>query len=168
MAPERSGKAGRHRRALANSDIVTGYRWLSTLDNLTSDLCQALDHQEFELGDGPLPPAHPNCRSTIAPITKTFRELGIDIDEMPAGTRASVGPDGGGQVSAKLSYFDWLKRQPASFIDEALGPTRSALFQKGGLSADEFARLGLSKNFQPLTIEQMREKAPLVFKRAGV
>jgi hypothetical protein len=31
----------------------------------------------------------------------------------------------------------------------------------------KFARLGLGKNFQPLSIDEMREKAPLVFKQAG-
>lgn len=147
----------------ANSDLIVRYRWISTLDSRTSDQCQALDQQEFELGEGPLPPAHPNCRSTIVPITKTFRELGLDLDEPEPGTRASVD----GQVPGNISYFEWLKQQPADFVEEALGPTRADLFLRGGLSADEFARLGLSKNFQPLTIEQMREKAPLVFKRAG-
>ncbi|QNU15830.1 minor capsid protein [Thermomonas sp. XSG] len=148
----------------ANADIVKGYRWVSTLDSRTSELCQSLDGRTFDLGEGPLPPAHPNCRSTVVPVTKTFRELGIDVDEVPPGTRASVD----GQVPASLTYFEWLKTQPASFVEEALGPTRAAVFLKGGISSDDFATLQLGRNFQPLTIEEMREKAPKVFERAGV
>lgn len=148
----------------ANADLITGYRWVSTLDSKTSDVCKSLDGRVFELEQGPMPPAHPNCRSTTVPVTKTFREMGIDVDEFGGGERASTN----GPVDAGLTYFEWLKRQPAEFQDEALGPVRAALFRKGGLSAEEFARLQLGRNFQPLTLEEMRRKAPLVFARAGV
>lgn len=152
----------------ANADIVTGYRWVATLDSSTSEVCQSLDGQVFKVGEGPMPPAHPNCRSTVVPVLKTLRELGLDVDEMPAGDRPSVGADGVDQVSANLTYFGWLKSQPASFVEEALGATRAAVFLKGGLSAEEFAKLQLGRNFQPLTVEEMRRKAPKVFERAGV
>ena len=148
----------------ANADIIDRYRWVSTLDSRTSEQCMALDGQAFPLGEGPMPPAHPNCRSTIVPVTKTFRELGIDLPEPPEGTRASVD----GQVPASLTYFEWLKTQPAAFVEEALGPTRAGVFLNGGISADEFAKLQLGRNFEPLTIEEMRRKAPKVFERAGV
>ncbi|QQP97928.1 minor capsid protein [Lysobacter enzymogenes] len=148
----------------ANSDILEGYRWVSTLDGKTSEICQSLDGRVFQFGEGPVPPAHPNCRSTIVPVTKSFRSLGLDVDEMPPSTRASED----GQVSGSLTYFQWLKTQPADFVDEALGPTRAAVFLRGGISADEFAALQLGKNFQPLTIEQMRQAAPKVFAQAGV
>lgn len=148
----------------ANDDIVKGYRWVSTLDSRTSEICQALDGRQFDLGEGPVPPAHANCRSTIVPVTKTWKELGIDMPEMAPGQRASED----GPVSASLTYFEWLKTQPASFVEEALGTTRSALFLKGGLDADEFARLQLNRNFEPLTLAELREKAPKVFERAGI
>ena len=147
-----------------NDDLITGYRWVSTLDSRTSQICQALDGRVFKVGEGPMPPAHPNCRSTVVPVVKSFRELGLDIDEMPPGQRASQD----GPVPADLTYFEWLKTQPASFVEEALGETRAAVFLKGGISADEFGKLQLNKNFQPLTIAEMREKAPKVFERAGV
>lgn len=147
-----------------NDDIVTGYRWSSTLDSRTTEICRSLDGRVFEVGKGPVPPAHPNCRSTIVAVTKTWRELGIPIDEMPAGTRASMH----GQVPATLTYYEWLKLQPASFVEETLGPTKAALFLKGGLSPDEFARLQLNRSFEPLTLEELRALIPEVFKRAGV
>lgn len=148
----------------ANEDIVKGYRWVSTLDSRTSEICQALDGRQFDLGEGPVPPAHPNCRSTIVPVTKTWKELGIDVPEMAPGERASQD----GPVSSTLTYYGWLKTQPASFVEEALGTTRAALFLRGGLDAEEFARLQLNRNFEPLTLAELREKAPKVFERAGV
>lgn len=148
----------------ANAEVLKGYRWLSTLDGKTGELCRSLDQRVFPLDKGPRPPAHVNCRSTVVPETKTFKELGIDMPEMPEGTRASQG----GQVRSSLSYYEWLKTQPADFVEEALGAKRAALFLKGGLNADEFARLQLGRNFEPLTLEEMRRKAPKVFGRAGV
>lgn len=148
-----------------NEDVIKGYRWVSTLDNHTGQICRSLDGQVFEIGKGPLPPAHPNCRSTIVPVTKSWKELGINIDiEPPVGTRASMR----GPVPANLTYYEWLKTQSAEFQDTAIGPERAKLFRDGGLSADEFGRLQLGKNFQPLTLDEMRELAPLVFKRAGL
>jgi SPP1 gp7 family putative phage head morphogenesis protein len=59
-----------------NSDIVTGYQWVSVLDDKTSDICEELDGEVFEVGEGPLPPAHYNCRSTtVAVLDKRFDAL---------------------------------------------------------------------------------------------
>jgi len=52
----------------ANSDIFTHYEWVATLDSRTSDICRGLDGKKFKIGKGRLPPAHPNCRSTIIPV----------------------------------------------------------------------------------------------------
>lgn len=49
---------------------VQEYRWLSSIDNRTSDICSNLNGQVFPIGRGPLPPAHVNCRSTIVPVTE--------------------------------------------------------------------------------------------------
>lgn len=143
----------------ANADVLDGYEWSSTLDGRTSSVCMSLDGRVFQFGKGPLPPAHPNCRSSIIP------KLSAKFDWLFEGAQRSSKD---GPVDASLSYFDWLKRQPAGFVEEALGPTRAALFLKGGLSADEFAKLQLGRNFEPLTLEEMRAKAPRVFERAGV
>lgn len=144
-----------------NDDLVEGYQWVSTLDSRTTSQCRSLDGRIFKLGKGPMPPAHVNCRSTTIPKIK-----GIDLTE--GTTRASKGAEGGKQVPANETYYEWLKRQPAAFQDDALGKTRAQLFRNGGLSSEEFARLSLDKSFQPLTLEQMRQKNPAAFKRAGI
>ncbi|MCT8165644.1 MULTISPECIES: phage head morphogenesis protein [unclassified Pseudomonas] len=146
----------------ANADVIPGYRWVSTLDRKTSALCKSLDGRVFELGKGPLPPAHVNCRSTTVPVTKLS---GLFTD---GATRASVGAAGGAQVSAGLSYYQWLQTQPAAFQDAALGPVRGKLFRDGGLTAERFAALQLDKNFKPLTLDQLKELEPSAFERAGL
>lgn len=143
----------------ANSDIVKGYRWVSTLDGKTTQTCRSLDGKVFELGKGPRPPIHIRCRST------TVAELDSKFDFLDEGaTRSSKD----GYVDADLTYYDWLKKQPASFQDSAIGPTRGKLLRNGGLTAEEFARLNLGRNFEPLTLEAMRKLEPAAFERAGI
>lgn len=88
-------------------------------------------------GDGPVPPLHFNCRCVRIPVVKSWRDLGFDIDEVPEGTRASMD----GQVPETQTYGAWLKTQPASVQDEALGPKRAELF-RGGMTVDRFVRDG--------------------------
>ncbi|MAC14267.1 MAG: phage head morphogenesis protein [Alcanivorax sp.] len=143
----------------SNADLVTGYRWVSTLDSRTTTQCRSLDGQTFEVGDGPMPPLHIGCRST------TVAELddGLDFLDKDA-TRSSVN----GYVDADLTYYQWLKRQPAAFQDSAIGPTRGKLLRNGGINAERFAQLQLDRNFQPLTLNEMRALEPQAFERAGV
>lgn len=121
--------------------------------------CQSLDGQVFEFGKGPLPPIHVGCRSSVSPVADPdFAFLSEDA------TRASAD----GPVPADLTYYDWLKQQPAGFQNEALGPTWAKVFRDGGVSADEFAKLRLGKDFQPITLDELAQKAPVVFERAGI
>ncbi|MCP4499940.1 MAG: hypothetical protein GY822_08265 [Deltaproteobacteria bacterium] len=52
----------------ANKDIFTHYKIVATLDSRTSDICDDLNGDTFEIGKGRLPPFHPNCRTTITPV----------------------------------------------------------------------------------------------------
>ena len=142
-----------------NADIVKGYQWVATLDSRTSPTCQALDGRIFDIGKGPVPPAHIGCRSSTVPVLDSRFDL---LDK--GATRASQD----GPVDAKETYYGWLKRQPAEFQAEAIGPGRAKLLRDGGLTANEFARLQLDKNFNPITLERMQELDPLAFKRAGL
>jgi SPP1 gp7 family putative phage head morphogenesis protein len=142
----------------ANPDIVIGYRWVSTLDSKTTPVCRSLDGNVYQMGAGPMPPLHPNCRSVTVP------ELNETAKILELITRASsTGP-----VTASTTYYDWLKSQPASFQDSVLGPTRGKLLRNGGLTSDEFARLNLGRTFKPRTLEEMRSLWPEVFNKAGI
>lgn len=144
-----------------NPDLVQGVRWVSTLDTKTSQQCRSLDGRIFPVDKGPRPPIHINCRSSTAP------KLPAEFDIFDEGaTRASVGPNGGGQVPAGQTYYDWLKQQPRAFVETAIGKQRAKLFLDGGLSAERFAELNLGRNFQPLTLAEMKRLEPVAFEKA--
>lgn len=133
-----------------NSDIVEKYEWVSTLDSRTSTICRSRDGQEYEIGKGPLPPAHPNCRSTTAPV------ISSEFDFLDKGAkRAARGADGGQQVDASTTYYDFLKQQPAWFQDEALGPVRGKIFRNSGIPAEEFRTISVDGFGRPLTLNEM-------------
>jgi len=143
----------------ANSDVVTGYRWVSTLDSKTSTTCRSLDSREFKMGHGPMPPAHIRCRSTtVAMLDESFDFL------KEGATRSSKD----GYVDASETYYSWLEKQSSKFQDAAIGPTRGKLFREGGLSAQRFSELQLDRRFKPLSLDQLRSIEPLMFERAGV
>lgn len=143
----------------ANADVIEGYRFVATLDNKTTPVCRSLDGQVFKLGRGPRPPLHIRCRST------TVAEVDSKYDFLDEGaTRSSAN----GYVDGDLTYYEWLKTQPEAFQDSAVGPTRGKLLRDGGLTAEEFARLNLGRNFEPLTLEEMRKLEPAAFQRAGI
>lgn len=136
-----------------NEDIISGVRWVSTLDMRTSEICQELDGQVFPPEEGPRPPAHFNCRSCTTPITKSWRELGFNIDELPPATRASMD----GQVPETETYRSWIAKQPASVQDEVLGKKRAELFREGKLIVDKF----VDEPGNALNIEQLRVRDDL-------
>ena len=135
-----------------NSDIVEKYEWVSTLDSRTSTICRSRDGQKYDIGKGPLPPAHPNCRSTTAPV------ISAEFDFLDAGAkRAARGADGGMQIDANTTYYDFLKQQPAWFQDEALGPIRGKIFRNAGMSPEEFRVASVDGFGRPLTLKEMAE-----------
>lgn len=137
----------------SNNDIVQKYQWVSTLDSRTSTVCKSRDGQKYVIGKGPMPPAHPNCRSTTIPIIEDdFLDF---LDE--GAVRAARGANGGTQVDASTSYYDFLKQQPAWFQDEALGPVRGKIFRNSGISPEEFRAISVDGFGRPLTLQQMAD-----------
>ncbi len=126
-------------RAETFADLgVDQYQFVATLDSKTSIICAANDGKVFEMGKGPMPPLHPNCRSSIVPWT------GNEV-----GNRASVD----GPVPASTTFPEWLEGQPRSVQDEMLGPTRAAAWRAGDLT---FAQM-VGKDLQPLSIDRLRQ-----------
>ena len=142
---------------VANSDIIDSYQWVSTLDGVTSDACKSLDGRVWKIGKGPLPPIHPNCRSTTVPYFPP------SMYDDGATRSAEFGP-----VDADVTYYDWLKDQPEAFQVDALGKTKAKLFRDGGLSSKEFGLLQLDRNFEPITLTEMIKLNPHAFERAGI
>lgn len=117
---------------------VTSYRWISTLDSKTSIICASRDGEVYELGKGPMPPAHPNCRSTTVP----------DFGGEPIGTRAAVD----GPVPADMTFRSWLQAQGQDVQDEVLGKTKAAAWRAGRLTFEKM----LGADMQPLTLAELR------------
>lgn len=144
----------------ANDDLIKGVRWVSTLDSRTSEVCMARDGKVYPINSGPRPPAHPNCRSSTVPIMKSWKELGIDLPETEASTRASMD----GQVADATTYQTWLKGRDASFQDDVLGKTKGALFRRGDLPLDRF----VDTSGRSYSIDELRRREPEAFKQAGL
>lgn len=143
-----------------NQSLIKGIKWVSTLDSRTSPICQARDGKIYPVDKVPAIPAHFNCRSSTVPVLKSWRELGIDIDEASQSTRASLD----GQVPDDMTYQDWLSKKPASFQDEVLGKTKGKLFRDGNLPLDRF----VNRQGYEYTIEQLRARDADAFKKAGL
>ena len=93
-----------------NKSLIKGVQMVATLDGRTTPFCRQIDGKVFDVGEGPRPPFHVNCRTATVPIVRSLRELGIaDIGRMAPSTRASMN----GQVSASLNYPQWFKQQSA-------------------------------------------------------
>ena len=103
----------------ANSDVTKKYRYVATLDSRTSAVCSALDGRVFTYEDGPKPPQHFNCRSTIVPE--------IDYDNLPfdppkgVGQRPSDFSGIGVKMPASMNYGEWLMAQPNKVQAQILG-----------------------------------------------
>ena len=161
----------RERFNAANSDLIKAVSWLSTLDSRTTEMCQIRDGKQYTPGThkpighaipwlGGPGKLHWCCRSTSAPVTRSWRELGIDMDDFTPSTRASMD----GQVPADQTYGQWLKKQSATRQDDILGKTRGALFRKGGLKFDRF----YNDKGRYLTLDELRQRDAAAFDKAGV
>lgn len=107
----------------ANQSILTEWRWLADLSTRTCPACLALNGSTHPLAETG-PDGHPNCRCARVPITKSWRDLGIDLDEP-----ADVFPDA-------RAWFDSL---PPGDQAQVMGPGRLAALRSGAASWDDLA-----------------------------
>lgn len=73
------------------------YKWVSVLDDRTTKICRNRNGNVYRYGEGPLPPAHPGCRSSTMPIA-----AGQDIDTVPI-------------------FAEWVRTQPADLRRDMFG-----------------------------------------------
>jgi hypothetical protein len=145
-------------------DLIKGYRICAALDLLTRPICRSLDGKIFPAGEGPRPPFYKKCRCCAVPVAKSFRELAIDLPDLPTGERATMT----GPVPADWTYYDWLTRQPSHAIEGVLGRTRARLLVFGGLTPGQFADLQVNQQLKPRSLSQMRVLEPGAFAVAGL
>ena len=145
----------------ANSDIVKGWKWNSSYNNRTCMECMSLDARDevYPIGQGPEMPAHNRCGCFKEMEILTFREMGLDIDEMeeaykPYTVRGTVDPVTGVVTPGKIgvgggriidtgrflgTYEDFLKLQPEMVQRQILGPGRLELWKSGKVALKDFA-----------------------------
>lgn len=161
-ATQSVASAAREETYRQNADIIASVVWVATLDTRTTVGCAARDGLRYSVGDhqpighdlpwdGGPGNRHWGCRSTSAPVVKSWRELGFDIDELPAATRASMD----GQVPGDTSFEGWLSRQSQARQDAVLGAGRADLWRKGGLTFRDL----IDGNGRELTLEELRARA---------
>lgn len=158
-----AANVGREAMYAENDDLITALAWSATLDTRTSVFCITRDGHQYsnddehkpkdggppwDLGPGRL---HRNCRSTSIPILKSFRDLGIDVDDVPQTTRASMD----GQVPAAQNFEAWLKKQSETRQDAVLGVGKADLWRAGKIKFRDL----LDQSGRPLTTEELRRRA---------
>ena len=96
----------------ANKKVSPRYEYVATLDSRTSAICQRLDGQTFDYNNGPTPPQHFNCRSTVVPVVDFdgLQKKYPNLEEpLPAGfSEISRRPSETGRVPADIKYGNWI------------------------------------------------------------
>lgn len=99
----------------ANADTLTGWRWHADLSARTCPSCLA-QHGSLHPLDEPGPHDHQQGRCTAVPVAKTWRDLGIDLDE-----------PGDDWPDAR----EWFDQQPPEVQERIMGKERLARLQDG-------------------------------------
>lgn len=120
-----------------NPSVYDREQWCSLLDGSTSSPCRANDAKVFKLGEGPRPPAHWACRSTV---------LGLLVGQVPP---------------RRETYEGWLRRQTRDVQDEVLGATQAKLWRDGGVKLDRF----VDRSGESYTLEELRSRESRAFSR---
>ena len=123
-----------------NAKSIKKVQYSAILDSRTTPICSALDGKLYNVGDGPRPPQHFNCRSTTIAVFD-------------------------GQQPFEETYSTWLKRQPEAFQDDILGPTKGKLFRDSGVTLDRFVDVNSKKAY---TLKQLKAVEKAAFKKAGL
>jgi SPP1 gp7 family putative phage head morphogenesis protein len=122
-----------------NMDLIKGFQCYETLDLDTCPVCGAYDGRVYGVND-PRPelPRHPRCRGGYLPVLKSYREIGVDMDQLPPSTRASMD----GQVPETETYADRLAKATHAERIKMLGGTGRAALYEAGVSLEDMVRDG--------------------------
>lgn len=109
--------------SMQNAEIVTGWVWMATLDSRTCPSCLA-NHGTFHPVDKFGPDDHQQGRCARVDKTKTWKELGFDIEEP-----ADAFPDA-------REWYDGLTEDTQLRI---MGPTRQQLLAEGKICWEDLS-----------------------------
>lgn len=107
----------------ANLDVLAGWVWTAELDPDTCPACVAMhgsEHPNSEHG----PDGHQNCRCARTPKTRSWEDLGFDVDE----------PD-----DLIVPGDEWFAAQPEATQLSIMGPARLDALRSGAVSFTDLA-----------------------------
>lgn len=144
-----------------NADLIECLVWLSTLDSHTCLLCAMRDLHEYSLhGQEPINHTHEwaggpgaihfSCRCVLSTRTKSFKDLGIELDEPGESTR----PSDGGAVSSKMNFASFLASKDKAWRAEYLGMGRAEMYEASKITLNDLMNLKGRK----LTLEELQAK----------
>lgn len=148
----------------ANDGLFKGYKYVATLDSRTCFQCAVADGAVYgPHEEKPFLPRHPRCRCLYIPIAKSWRDFGIDVDDLEAVARpwtiretGLIGTGGRkienwGKTTENFSGW-WASLSDTDKAKTAIGPVRRRLLETGAVKWDQMwdKASGL-----PLTLEQM-------------
>lgn len=114
------------------SEHYDEYQWVAILDSRTTLICRSRDGKVYVYGEGPLPPAHYNCRSKAVSLIN-----GKELHNIPA------------------TFYAWLSNQPVDVLMDMLGSSMAARVIAGTPSVQD---ISISDVVIPLTLDQFRKK----------
>lgn len=122
----------------ANDDVVKGWRWNARLDRRTCAFCWSMHGTVHPLSERFA--SHPNCRCAPVPVTRSFRELGLDVED----SAPEPGPTG-------VEAFGKLA---ASEQRQILGPAKFAAFRAGKIDLADVRGFRRDRKWGPVGYER--------------
>lgn len=125
---------------MENDDVVGAVQWLATLDTRTCLVCAPLHNTVYPLVNGRAvgldrrPPIHPRDRCFMAPIIKSYADIGVPVKGSPKGYD--------GKPALDTTFEDWLKRQSEDRQIDFLGEARHKLWITGKVGLEGFSDAG--------------------------
>jgi len=114
------------------------YRWVSVIDNATTEICKGRNGRIFRYGEGPLPPAHIRCRSKTVPVVS------------------------GDNSTPPSSYHAWMNSQPSGVQDDIMGAQKASDLRSGKIKAKDMPQFD---EVNPLTVEGFVSKLNQILTR---
>ncbi len=132
----------------ANPDVIDRVKWNAAFEvsrgrgRGTCMECAALHGKEFALDDDSIrPPKHVLCRCFVIPVTKSYRERGLDINELKDGLKPYSERDvnrhilDAGRITDNFDTF--LKSRDKEYQINFLGPNRYKMWKSGEISVKD-------------------------------
>lgn len=133
----------------ANHDVLDGWTWIATLDRRTCPSCWGMHGTHHPLTQ-PGPWDHQSGRCARMPKVKSWRELGIDLDELED------------QVPDAQQLFDAMDEADQRAI---VGPGRLAMMKAGKISLADIPVLKQNTGWRPSYVPRNLGQLDLVARR---